>query len=78
MNMFYFMTQQAELIVTQWDVNLLLIKEKSFALVELIVTQWDVNKKQAPLWIPALSELIVTQWDVNNVIVREVRIDRPN
>ena len=58
----------SELIVTQWDVNLIKAKAIEKARKELIVTQWDVNDYEPEVPIPEREELIVTQWDVNDGI----------
>ena len=54
-----------ELIVTQWDVNILACCAYFLSWLELIVTQWDVNCFTPKEDNVLLMELIVTQWDVN-------------
>ena len=54
-----------ELIVTQWDVNTLVLSVLSKSRSELIVTQWDVNSVVIAMACQESGELIVTQWDVN-------------
>ena len=59
------MYMEYELIVTQWDVNIVVNEFIKRHGQELIVTQWDVNKGTLESVVGIVPELIVTQWDVN-------------
>ena len=68
----------AELIDTQWDVNLKKQKKKEEAPQELIDTQWDVNFGMANVDVDTEGELIDTQWDVNAPNVSPISIKPVN